>query len=53
MKTNDLGKDMFIDIFWRWSMYIDHNAMNENKYRELIYSIQFEHQTLKQLKYGR
>jgi hypothetical protein len=46
MKTNHTGKDMYIYIFGRCSMYIDHSGMNAKKYRELVDSIYFKHQTM-------
>ena len=34
-------------------MYIDHSGMNAKQSRELMDSIQLEHQTMQSLKYGR
>ena len=34
-------------------MYIDHSGMNEKQSSELMDSIQLEHQTMQQFKYGR
>jgi hypothetical protein len=39
VKKNHTGKDMYIAIFGRWSMYIDHSGMNAKQSRELLDSI--------------
>jgi hypothetical protein len=43
MKTNQTRKDMYIDVFGRWLMYIDHNGMNEKQSIAPVDFIQLEH----------
>ena len=37
--TNHLKKNMYIDIFGRWSMLIDHTYMSARPSKELVHSI--------------
>ena len=45
-KTNHLKNHMYIDIFGRWLMQIDHTYMSARLSKELMHSIQFERQTM-------
>ena len=38
-KTNHLKKHMYIDIFGRWLMYIDHTYMSARPSKEIMHSI--------------
>jgi hypothetical protein len=42
VKTNHTKKYIYIDIFRKCLMYIDHSGMNAKESRELMDSIQFE-----------
>ena len=45
-KTNHLKKHMYIDIFGRWSMNIDHTYISARPSKELVHSIQLGRLTM-------